>query len=121
MSLIENEQAKLSATYLNGIGIALAAVGGIAPWVTFLLQSSTSGVLLVAGIEQQFVFAYPSPYIWSARNVLDAAERMMSAGWKSIAMLLAPLLMFGAALAVYFLTNPRRAATRPPGGVSPRR
>jgi hypothetical protein len=31
--LIRNEQAKLTATYLNGIGIALAAVGGIAPWI----------------------------------------------------------------------------------------
>ena len=35
MSLIQNEQVKLTATYLNGIGIALAAVGGIATWVTF--------------------------------------------------------------------------------------
>lgn len=33
MSLIHNEQTKLSATYLNGVGIALFAVGGIAPTV----------------------------------------------------------------------------------------
>jgi cation transport ATPase len=32
-TLIRNEQAKLTATYLNGIAIALAAVGGIAPWI----------------------------------------------------------------------------------------
>ncbi|HKG83093.1 MAG TPA: hypothetical protein VKB16_08050 [Beijerinckiaceae bacterium] len=64
MSLIQNEQAKLTATYLNGIGIALAAVGGIATWVTFLLQSSTSGQACCwsPGLAQ-FVFACPSPYI----------------------------------------------------------
>lgn len=39
--LIPNEQTKLTATYLNGIAIALFAVGAIAPTVT-LLNSDTN-------------------------------------------------------------------------------
>jgi hypothetical protein len=31
MSLIHNERAKLTATYLNGLAIALFAVGSLAP------------------------------------------------------------------------------------------
>ena len=38
MSLVDNERAKLTATYVNGIAIALAAVGGIAPWIALSLQ-----------------------------------------------------------------------------------
>ncbi len=35
MSLINNERAKLSATYLNGLAIAVMAIGGFAPLVSF--------------------------------------------------------------------------------------
>jgi hypothetical protein len=35
MSLVENERAKLSATYLNGLAIAVMAVGGFAPLISF--------------------------------------------------------------------------------------
>lgn len=31
MTMIRNEQTKLTATFLNGLGIALFAVGGLAP------------------------------------------------------------------------------------------
>ena len=31
MSLVHNERTKLTATYLNGLAIALFAVGGLAP------------------------------------------------------------------------------------------
>jgi len=34
MSLIKNERLKLTATYLNGIAIAVFAVGGLAPVFT---------------------------------------------------------------------------------------
>jgi hypothetical protein len=64
LSLIQNEQAKLTATYLNGIGIALAAVGGIATWVTFLLNPPRQACCWSPG-SAQFVFAYQSPYILS--------------------------------------------------------
>ena len=39
MSLVRNEQVKLSATYLNGLAIAVAAVGGIAPLLSYALGS----------------------------------------------------------------------------------
>jgi hypothetical protein len=69
MSLIRNEQAKLSATYLNGIAIALAAVGGIATWVSYLLQASPSSVLLVAAISVLCICLSASLH-WIARKVL---------------------------------------------------
>ena len=47
MSLIHNEQAKLTATYLNGVAIAIAAVGGVAPWVAFLVQATGQGLVPV--------------------------------------------------------------------------
>lgn len=41
--LVLNERAKLSATYLNGIGIALFAVGSLAPIVS-VINGSTQQV-----------------------------------------------------------------------------
>ncbi|HSI41256.1 MAG TPA: hypothetical protein VLA00_11990 [Xanthobacteraceae bacterium] len=34
VSLIHNERTKLSATYLNGVAIAVLAVGGLGPLIT---------------------------------------------------------------------------------------
>jgi hypothetical protein len=51
VSLIDNEQAKLAATYFNGIAIALAAVGGIAPWIAFLVQGSDPGAVKLMAIS----------------------------------------------------------------------
>ncbi|HEX8165479.1 MAG TPA: amino acid transporter protein [Beijerinckiaceae bacterium] len=51
MSLVENEQAKLTATYLNGIAVAIAAVGGIAPGVAFLVQDTGPGAARVTFIS----------------------------------------------------------------------
>jgi len=39
MSLIQNEQTKLTATYLNGLAIALFGVGGIAPVLAYVFGS----------------------------------------------------------------------------------
>ncbi|MFN3077642.1 MAG: amino acid transporter [Alphaproteobacteria bacterium] len=35
MSLVENERTKLTATFMNGIAIAMVAAGAIAPLVAF--------------------------------------------------------------------------------------
>lgn len=43
--LVRNEQAKLTATYLNGLAIAFAAVGGIAPWVGSAQAGQISAVV----------------------------------------------------------------------------
>lgn len=50
--LVDNEQRKLSATYLNGIAIALITVGVLAPIVAVLtgaLSSLPVGLSLAAG------------------------------------------------------------------------
>jgi hypothetical protein len=47
MNLVENERAKLTATYLNGIAIALMALGGIAPWIGFVLQPASQNLFLI--------------------------------------------------------------------------
>jgi hypothetical protein len=51
MSLVENEQAKLAATYFNDIAIALAALGSIAPWIAFLVQGSDPGAAKLVAIS----------------------------------------------------------------------
>jgi hypothetical protein len=38
--LVDNEQRKLTATYINGIGIAIFAVGMVAPVIATSLQPS---------------------------------------------------------------------------------
>ena len=50
--LVDNEQSKLTATYMNGIAIALITVGVLAPIVAILTGAVTSAtivVLLVCG------------------------------------------------------------------------
>jgi hypothetical protein len=50
--LVRNERLKLFATYLNGLGIALFAVGGLAPLFSFLYGSvSGVGAIFVASIS----------------------------------------------------------------------
>jgi hypothetical protein len=43
MSLIHNERTKLTATYLNGVAIAIFAVGGFAPVVAWLNSGTGPG------------------------------------------------------------------------------
>ena len=40
MSLIHNERIKLLATFINGVGIAVFAIGGLAPVFSALYGSS---------------------------------------------------------------------------------
>ena len=63
MSLIHNELAKLSATYVNGLAIAVFAVGGLAPIFTNLYATnptaaSTWTLQAVAAFVLQRVWAY---------------------------------------------------------------
>ena len=50
MSAIHNKQTKLSATYLNGLAIALFAVGGIAPLFSYALGSMAGQTLLTVAV-----------------------------------------------------------------------
>ncbi|TNC71429.1 amino acid transporter [Rubellimicrobium roseum] len=49
MSLVRNEQSKLTANYLNGVAIALMAVGGVAPLIAaFYGDRGATPLLFVA-------------------------------------------------------------------------
>ncbi|WP_029349828.1 hypothetical protein [Bosea sp. 117] len=48
MSLIHNERTKLSATYLNGIAIAVMAVGGLGPVISVLNGGSVPALGVAA-------------------------------------------------------------------------
>jgi hypothetical protein len=43
VSVVENEQVKLTATYLNGLAIAIFAVGGLAPVVGIVSGTAQAG------------------------------------------------------------------------------
>ena len=43
MSLIHNERIKLLATYVNGLAIALLALGGLAPVLSIFTGSKADG------------------------------------------------------------------------------
>jgi hypothetical protein len=47
--LVRNERTKLTATYLNGVAIAFAALGAIAPWIAYAQGAATR--LIVAGLS----------------------------------------------------------------------
>ena len=49
MSLVRNEQTKLTATFLNGIAIAAVAVGIIAPGTAAVLGTASPTLALLSG------------------------------------------------------------------------
>jgi hypothetical protein len=52
--LVRNEQAKLTATYLNGLAIAIFAVGGLAPAVALVsgsAQVASSGPIALMSLS----------------------------------------------------------------------
>ncbi|MBP1804524.1 hypothetical protein [Rubellimicrobium aerolatum] len=50
MSLVRNEQAKLTATFLNGVAIALFAVGTLTPVLSILYGDRRPTLLILVGI-----------------------------------------------------------------------
>ncbi|QRM42397.1 amino acid transporter [Rhizobium sp. BG4] len=46
MSLVENERTKLTATFLNGIAIAVFAVGSFAPTIASLGATGTTSTTI---------------------------------------------------------------------------
>lgn len=49
MSLIHNERTKLTATFLNGLAVAIIAIGGFAPFVNGAWGWTKGGICLAAG------------------------------------------------------------------------
>ncbi len=72
MSLIRNEQIKLTATFLNGIGVAVFAVGGLAPVFSgFSQQGAPSLAVAIAAI---ICFVTALALHWIARLILGRLE-----------------------------------------------
>lgn len=72
MSLIRNEQTKLTATFLNGIAIAVFAVGGLAPVFSSLYgdRGPSAFLLLMSAV----CFATALALHYGARLVLRSLE-----------------------------------------------
>jgi len=62
MSLIHNEQTKLTATYLNGLAMAIFAIGAVAPVVT-IFSGGERALPWGCRPPSSFVFRYPGRYI----------------------------------------------------------
>lgn len=68
MSLVHNERTKLTATYLNGIAIALFAVGSLGS--LFAGLNSPSGVTTFTGVLIGICLPVSVALHWVARMVL---------------------------------------------------
>lgn len=68
MSLIHNEQAKLSATYLNGLAIAMFAVGGLAPSIG--MAAGSVPVKATVGALMGYCLIASLCLHWMARRIL---------------------------------------------------
>ena len=70
MSAIHNEQTKLTATYVNGLAIALFAVGGLAPTFSFAFGSfKGTPIWVVLGGATICLFASVALH-WLGRRIL---------------------------------------------------
>jgi len=72
-TIIHNERLKLAATFLNGLGIALFAVGGLAPVFSNLYGPNPPGFLLIFVSVICFASAFALHYAGS-RLLKDLRE-----------------------------------------------
>lgn len=68
MPLIRNEQTKLTATFLNGLAIAIFAVGGLAPIFSNLYNPD--GIPGLVYLVSSVCFLTAAGIHWVARQVL---------------------------------------------------
>ena len=66
--LVENERRKLSATYLNGLAVAIFAVGGFAPFISTVLASG-------AGAQNPFLVLAVMAVCWLMSGAIHSAAR----------------------------------------------
>lgn len=66
--LVANERRKLSATYLNGVAVAVFAVGGFAPFISTVLASST-------GAQNPFLVLGVMGICWIVSGAIHSAAR----------------------------------------------
>ncbi len=69
MSLIHNERTKLTATYLNGLAIALFAVGALSPLVAVLNAPGRAAPWGTVALMTICILASAALH-WMARTVL---------------------------------------------------
>ena len=75
MSLIHNEQAKLTATYVNGLAIAVFAVGGLAPLFSLLYSDRPAPIPLWSIVAVSLVcFAASGALHYAARHFLKGMK-----------------------------------------------
>lgn len=69
--LVRNEQRKLTATYVNGVALALVGIGVFAQVVAFAqaLSVTLASVLVMVGCSVVSLILH-----WAARNVLGGLE-----------------------------------------------
>jgi hypothetical protein len=72
--LVRNEQNKLTATYLNGIAVALFAVGGFAPLANFVAGSLSNGFLVLSLLFFAGCVALSGALHYFARSILRRLE-----------------------------------------------
>ncbi|MDO5656967.1 MAG: hypothetical protein Q4G36_01395 [Paracoccus sp. (in: a-proteobacteria)] len=72
MKQIRNEQTKLTATFINGMAVAVFAVGGLAPVFSAAYGTTSAGWRLALG--SLACFAGSAARHWTARKVLKGLE-----------------------------------------------
>lgn len=66
--LVANERRKLSATYLNGVAVAVFAVGGFAPFISTVLASGS-------GAQSPFLVLGVMAVCWMVSGAIHSAAR----------------------------------------------
>lgn len=66
--LVANERRKLSATYLNGLAVAVFAVGGFAPFISTVLASGS-------GAQSPFLVLAVMAVCWMVSGAIHSAAR----------------------------------------------
>ncbi len=69
MSLVANEQVKLTATYLNGLAIAIFAVGGLAPLVAVVSGTVQAGAVQIVVLSTVCVAASLTLHLLARRSL----------------------------------------------------
>lgn len=70
MSLVHNEQTKLSATYFNGLAIAVFALGAVAPILSYAFGSIAGQPLRAVSVAAAICLGISAALHFIARRIL---------------------------------------------------
>jgi hypothetical protein len=74
MSLIDNERVKLTATYMNGVAIAVIAIGSLAPLFSYIYSTDVSQPLWVVAIFSIICAFVSAALHYGARRTLGRLQ-----------------------------------------------